>query len=79
MHTFITVLSILVSVCVILLAALQISGKYENATDILVPLLGLILLCQAYTQWQSQRKVAYFSIVTAVFIFVCSIVVFFVK
>jgi len=79
MHTFITVFSILVSVCVILLATLQISGKYENATDILVPLLGLNLLCQAYTQWQSQRKVAYFSIATAIFIFVCTVVVFFVK
>ena len=73
------VVSILVSVAIIVLASLQISGKLENAIDFVVPLLGVSNLCQAYTQWGKSRKVAYFSLGTAIFIFACSIVVFFVK
>ena len=79
MHTLVTIASIIISLSIVALAALQISGKYKNATDILVPLLGLNLLCQAYTQWKRNRKIAYFSIGTAILIFICSIVVFFIK
>ena len=78
-NTIVTAVSIIVSLSIVALASLQISGKYESAADIFVPLLGLNLLCQAHTQWKSHHKVAYFSIGTATFILLCSVVVFFMK
>jgi len=44
-----------------------------------MPLMGVTMLCQSYMQWNNSRKVAYFSIGTAAFIFICSVVVFFFK
>ena len=73
------VISIAVSVAIIALAALQISGVWEDSIDLVVPLLGVSTLCQAYTQWSRSRRIAYFCIGTAVFIFACSIAVFFLK
>ena len=78
-NTIVTVLSIIISLSIVVLAGLQISGKYKNAADIFVPLLGLNLLCQAYTQWKNNRKIAYFSIGTAICIFICAAIVFFMK
>ncbi len=72
----VTVIGILVSVAVIVLAGLQLADVWTGAVNLLVPLLGLNLLCQAYTQWNAHRKTAYFSLGVAIFIFVCSIVVF---
>ena len=78
-NTIVTAVSIIVSLSIVALASLQISGKYENAADIFVPLLGLNLLCQAHTQWKNNRKIAYFSIGTATFILICAAIVFFMK
>ncbi len=79
MDVAVTVVSIIISVAIIVFACLQLTGKWEGATNVVVPLLGISCLCQAYTQWGRSRRVAYFSLGTAVFIFICSIVVFFVK
>ena len=68
------IVSIVTSIAIIVFACLQLTGKWEGATNGVVP-----PLCQAYTQWEKSRKIAYFSIGTAVFILICSIVVFFVK
>ena len=38
-----------------------------------------LLLCQTYTQWNTSRKTAYFSLGCAVFVFACAIAVFFLK
>ena len=81
LHTTVTVLSILVSVAVIILAGLQIFGVWENAACVFIPLLGVHQLCQAYIQWKNgcSRRIACFNIAAAVFIFACAAVVFFVK
>ncbi len=71
----VTVFGILLSVAIIVLAGLQLTDVWTDATNLLVPLLGLNLLCQAYTQWNVHRKTAYFSLGVAIFIFICSIVV----
>jgi len=52
---------------------------WNQAINICVPLMGITMLCQAYIQWNVSRKVAYFSIGSAVFVFICTIVVFFIK
>lgn len=79
MDIAVMVVSIVISVAVIVLAGLQISGKWENAIDVVVPLLGVSCLCQAYTQRNRSKKIAYFSLGTAIFIFICSVAVFFIK
>jgi len=71
------VISILVSLSAVVLAVLQIFDVWDQAINIIMPLMGVTMLCQAYMQWNTSRKVAYFSIGTAAFIFICAIIVFF--
>ena len=75
----VTIISILASLSVVVLTVLQIFDIWEQAINVFMPLMGVTMLCQSYMQWNNSRKVAYFSIGTAAFIFICSIVVFFVK
>lgn len=76
-HQIVTVFSIIVCVSVIVLAALQIFDVWSGSVNVLVPLLGVNSLCQAYTQWNINRKLAYFDLIVAAFILACSIAVFF--
>ena len=78
-HRIVTIISIGVSLSIVVLGMLQIFEIWVYAINVCVPLMGVVNLCQAYIQWNTSRKVAYFSIGTAVFIFICAIVVFFVK
>ena len=73
-HKIVSTISILTSLAVIVLAVLQIFGILQTA--IYIPLMGVTMLCQAYLLWNTSRKVAYYSIGTAVFIFICTIAVF---
>lgn len=75
----ITVFSVVVSLAVVTLAILQIFDIWTQAINLCIPLMGVNLLCQTYTQWNTSRKTAYFSLGCAVFVFACAIAVFFVK
>ncbi len=79
LHKIVTIVSILASLSVVVLAVLQMFDVWNQAINIFMPLMGVTMLCQAYMQWNTSRKVAYFSIGTAVFISICAIIVFFVK
>ena len=79
LHRIVTIISVLASLSVVVLAVLQMFDIREQAINVFMPLMGITMLCQSYMQWNNSRKVAYFSIGTAVFIFICAIVVFFVK
>ena len=78
-HKIVTIISILASLSVVVLAVVQMFDVWNQAINVFMPLMGVTMLCQAYMQWNTSRKVAYLSIGTAAFIFVCSIVVFVVK
>jgi len=73
----VTIISILASLSVVVLAVLQIFDVWDQAINIFMPLMGVTMLCQSYMQWNNSRKIAYFSIGTAAFIFICTIIVFF--
>ena len=73
------IVSIIVSVAVIVLAVLQLFDVWSNAGYVYVPLMGINLLLQAYTQWKPNRGVAIFSLCTAVFVLTCAIVVYIIK
>ena len=79
LHKLVKVVCILASLSVVVLAVLQMFDVWNQAINIFMPLMGVTMLCQAYMQWNTSRKVAYFSMGTAVFIFICAIIVFFVK
>ena len=78
LHKVVTIISVLASLSVVL-AVLQMFNVWDQAINVFMPLMGVTMLCQSYMQWNNSRKVAYFSIGTAVFIFICAIIVFFVK
>ena len=79
LYKVVTIIAVLASLSVVVLAVLQMFDVWDQAINVFMPLMGVTMLCQSYMQWNNSRKVAYFSIVTAVFIFICSIIVFFVK
>ncbi|MBE6617971.1 MAG: hypothetical protein E7627_08560 [Ruminococcaceae bacterium] len=79
LHKIVAIISIIASLSVIVLSTLQIFDIWDEANNISIPMMGIILLCQAFLQWNTSRKVAYFSIGTAVFIFICAIVVFLIR
>ena len=79
LHKVVTIISVLASLSVVVLAVLQMFNVWDQAINVFMPLMGVTMLCQSYMQWNNSRKVAYFSIGTAVFIFICAIIVFFVK
>lgn len=70
---------IIVSLAVVTLAVLQIFDIWTQAINLCIPLMGVNLLCQTYMQWNTSRKTAYFSLGCAVFVFACTIAVFFIK
>lgn len=76
MHKIVSIISIFISLLVVILAILQIFGVWKDAINVYMPLMGVVNLCQAYLQWNTSRKIAYFSIGTATFIFICSIIYF---
>lgn len=79
LYKIITVFSVIVSLAVITLAILQIFDVWTQAINLYMPLMGVNLLCQTYTQWNTSRKTAYFSLGCAAFVFACAIAVFFIK
>ena len=75
----VTIISVLASLSVVVLAVLQIFDVWDQAINVFMPLMGVTMLCQSYMQWNNSRKVAYYSLGTAAFIFICSIVVLLVR
>ena len=71
----INVLIIILSVAVIVLAALQLLGIWENSINVYEPLLGVILLLQANLFWNQNRKIAVIQLCAAGFVFICAFVI----
>ena len=73
------ILSIIICLAVVVLAILQIFKVWSTSIDLLVPLLGVNMLLQAFIQWKVNRWVSIFSLCVSGFIFICAIVIFFVR
>ncbi len=70
---------IIASIAVIVLASLQLLGVWEQAINLVAPLMGVVLIIQSIQEWKQHRGVAILGLCAALFIFVCGIVVWFVK
>ena len=71
------IIRIVLSVLVIILALLQISGTVDQAIDYAVPLLGVYLLILSVQEWKQNRGSAILSICLALFIFIVTYIVWF--
>jgi hypothetical protein len=60
--------SLISSISVIILSALYLLNIWVNAAYAYIPLMGVNLACQAYTQWIPNRKIAWFNLVAAIFV-----------
>lgn len=57
------------SLSVIALALLQLTGIWANAIYLYEPLLGALLLIQAAQNWNKSRPIAYISLFVAILLF----------
>ena len=71
------VIRIVLSVLVLFLALLQISGAVDQAVDYAVPLLGVYLFILSVQEWKQNRGSAILSICLALFIFIVTFIVWF--
>lgn len=74
---FMLIVRVVVSVLVVVFAALQLFGVWDKAINLAAPLMGVVLLIQSVQEWKKQRGVAIFGLCAALFIFGCAIVVWF--
>lgn len=68
---------LLVTVTIFAAAVIQICGLYDKAINVAVPLVGFVMLLQGIEHWNISRKSAIADFCVAGFIFVVSMVVFF--
>ena len=73
------VMRIFISIIIMVAAIIQLLGIYDKAINLAVPMTGILLIVQAIQEWKTNRGVAILGVCSAIFIFICSFVVFFVK
>lgn len=73
------IMRIVISIIVMVAAIIQLLGVWDKAINIAVPLLGILMIVQSIQEWKTSRGVAILGICSAIFIFVCSFVAFFMK
>ena len=72
-------LVILSSAVVIALAVLYLLGIWENGLIASLRLAGVNMLYFAFSNWKTNRGVAVFNLIAAVFVLLCTVVVLFIK
>ena len=73
------VLRMIISIIVMIAALIQLLGIWDTAINVAVPLLGILMIVQSIQEWKTNRGAAILSICSAIFIFICSFVAFFMK
>ena len=74
-----TIISVICSIIIIVLAGMQILGIWENAINVFEPLLGVVILIQSIQKWKKNKVLAIFSLCTAIFIFLVAIFIFLIR
>lgn len=72
-----SVIGMIVSAGIIVLAVLQFTGVMEHADNIYMPGLSVLMFIQTVQNWKTDRKTAYFSLATGIFILALVICHFF--
>lgn len=71
-----SVISAICSISIIVLACMQIFSIWDNAINVLEPILGVLILIQAIQYWKKNKVVAIFNLCAAIFIFLVTIFIF---
>ena len=74
---FMLIVSVVASFLVVIFAALQLMGVWDKAINLAAPLMGIVMLVQSVQEWKKQRGIAIFGLCAALFIFGCTIMVWF--
>lgn len=70
------VLGLIIAFSIIILASLQIFEIFKTI-DIFEILLGILMLIQAIQYWKYDRNIAIVSLIAAIILFICGIVIIF--
>lgn len=76
-NKFISFSTIILSICIIVLAAVQLFGYCDNAINVFEPLIGVVLLLQAIQNWKTNKTTAIISLCASLFIFGVAIFIIF--
>lgn len=68
-------LRIFISVLVVVMATLQLTGTWNHALNYAFPLLGVVLFLQSLMEWKTHRVAAITGFVCAAFVWACTIAV----
>ncbi len=71
-----SVIGIMVSMCIVVLAILHLTGVLENADNVCIPLLAVPMFIQSIENWKNSKVTSCFSLLAAVFICIVSILKF---
>lgn len=74
---FMLIVRVVASIMVVIFAALQLLGVWDKAINLAAPLMGIVMLVQSVQEWKKQRGIAIFGLCAALFIFGCTIMVWF--
>lgn len=74
---FMLIVRVVASFLVVIFAALQLMGVWDKAINLAAPLMGVVMLVQSVQEWKKQRGIAIFGLCAALFIFGCTIMVWF--
>lgn len=74
-----SVMGILCSLSIIILAFVQILGIWKTAINVFEPLLGVLMFIQAIQNWKKNKVVAIFSLCAAIFIFLVAVFIFVIR
>jgi len=67
----------IISIAVIVLAIMQLTGIWENAINVFEPLLGVLMIINALNIYKYNKLIAFFTLGVAIFIFVTAFGIFF--
>lgn len=74
-----SIISAICSIIIIVLAFMQIFSIWENAINVLEPMLGVLILIQAIRNWKKNRVVAILNLCVSIFIFLVCISIIIIK
>ena len=72
---FLHIVRIILSVSIVLLSLLQLLAVLDNALNVVVPLMGVLMIIQAVQELKHHRISALISLFAAAFVFTTSIAV----
>lgn len=71
----ILLLRIIISILVVIMATLQLTGTWDHALNYAIPLVGVVLFLQSIMEWKTNRIAAITGLVCAAFVWACTVAV----